>query len=187
MIARVQLAVPLIAVTWRVPPRRIKSMLKGALLSILLVAQPSGEAGPIIRCMSMRGPPVTITLAAFEQFGASLDCISADFIADITPCAPTNGFGLSSGMGTARLVGITTRWQDYADHRGGVVSSVISTTHMNFRGGQYHGDQRWTDQWDFHLDRVSGAAVLSIQAEGASSGSLQQVADYTCDRVELRF
>ncbi|MGB3584829.1 MAG: hypothetical protein WBA40_27465 [Roseiarcus sp.] len=57
---------------------------------------------------------VVITLGASKQFGRILNCISGDFIVDMTPCAPDGGYGLSAGTGSAPLVSIVDRWQDYA-------------------------------------------------------------------------
>jgi hypothetical protein len=88
-----------------------------AVLIAILYLPVMATAKEQILCEIAGKPNVVITLGAKRQFGRILNCISGDFIVDLTPCAPNQGFGLSAGTGSAALVAVVNRWQDYATHR----------------------------------------------------------------------
>ena len=107
-----------------------------ALTLIAILALPDmATAKEQILCESAGNPNVVITLGAKRQFGRLLNCISGDFIADLTPCAPDQGFGLSAPTGSAALVAIVDRWQDYATHLGGVAGNFVNGQKIYFSGG----------------------------------------------------
>jgi hypothetical protein len=65
-----------------------------------------------ILCTTSSKPDVAITLRAITKLNRVLDCMSGDFISDLTPCAPNGAYSLSAPTGAAGLVGIVDRWQD---------------------------------------------------------------------------
>lgn len=139
-----------------------------------------------ILCSHTGRPDVVITLGANKQFGRILNCISGDFIADMTPCAPDGGYGLSAGTGSAPLIAIVDRWQDYATHTGGIASNFTNAHSISFSGGFNSptsdttinqnrasaglppipgGDkvpegQGYEEFWSFTLSRLTGKAEL---------------------------
>src|ERR1700693_193284 len=102
-------------------------MRKQAALALIAILAPpvTATANEQILCENAGKPNVVITLGAKRQFGRILNCISGDFITDLTPCAPNQGFGLSAGTGSAALVAVVNRWQDYATHLGGVTGNFV--------------------------------------------------------------
>ncbi|HEY8009350.1 MAG TPA: hypothetical protein VIE66_21820 [Methylocella sp.] len=117
-----------------------------------------------IRCTSQqKGDIVTITLDKIKKYGHTLNCIAGDFIADMTPCAPNGGYGLSAPTGSASLVGVVMRWQDYGNHLGGVVGSNVDATTISFSGGYMSpgaDGSGFHQGWTFTVDRLSADGVL---------------------------
>jgi hypothetical protein len=139
-----------------------------------------------ILCTHPGKPDVVITLGATRQFGRTLNCISGDFIADLTPCAPDGAYGLSAGTGSAPLVAVVNRWQDYMTHLGGVTSNFINDHEIYFSAGFNSplsnttinqnraavglppiagGDKipdtgGYKEHWSFSLSRLTGKAEL---------------------------
>jgi len=158
---------------------------KGLCICVLLaveVLNTAAFAGPIIKCQSNNHSNVFITLNARKQFGHTLNCISGDFVADMTPCAPNGGFGLSYPTGTAALSRVVKRWQDYGDHFGGVASNNISETRMTFSGG-FMSSQGFEEKWDFIVDRTTGKATLKMHAD---KPSLVKTIGFECIRAQRK-
>lgn len=151
------------------------------LRSLLLLTALSGAAtaGPIIDCQSPDADPIRLRLDADTFEGQSLSCIDAPFIADMTPCAPNGGWGLSAPTGTAALVGVVDRWQEYSDHLGGVIGFWATDTRIHFSGGFNSPGQAMGDPWDFDIDRITGGASLTLSDKAAVA--------YTCGKVEPLF
>lgn len=78
----------------------------------------------------------------------------------MTPCAPDGGFGLSAPTGSASLVAVVNRWQDYADHSGGVVGHYVTTDKLSFSGGFNGLSGGYKEEWTFVASRVTGSAEL---------------------------
>lgn len=93
------------------------------------------SAKELILCSHPGQSDVVITLGAIRQFGRTLNCISGDFIVDITPCAPDGAYGLSAGTGSAALVAVVNRWQDYMTHIGGVTNNFFNDHEIYFSAG----------------------------------------------------
>jgi hypothetical protein len=143
-------------------------------LLIVITAIPA-SAKETILCRSSGSPDTVITLGASTQFNRTLDCIAGNFAADMTPCAPDGGYGLSAPTGAADLVGVVDRWQDYADHTGGVVSHYIKDETIYFAGGfNAPGNGGLTDKWSFTLNRLTGQAELK-ELSGQSPHSSGQL------------
>jgi hypothetical protein len=107
-----------------------------ALLLIVALALPNAAtAKQRILCKSPGNHDIEIILGETREFGRTLNCIWGDFIADITPCAPNHGFGLSAPTGSAALVDVVDRRRDYADHIGAVTGNIVSREKITFSGG----------------------------------------------------
>ena len=136
-----------------------------------------------IRCTS-GSKSITISLNERRAFGAELSCIRAAFISDMTPCAPNGGFGLSAPTGTAPLVGVVYRWQDYMDHSGAITRFRMTGDQMVFSGHFiFSGDLK--DLWSFNVDRISGVGKLTVQDKDVRA--LASNATYRCERVTAKF
>ena len=147
-------------------------------------------AAPIIRCDvkgTSKSAPKTVVmeLNAREEYRAVLNCVYGADLGDITPCAPTNGYGLSAPTGAASLVGVVYRWQDYGDHLGGITSSQVSNIGLQFTGGYYSSSGKWRSRWEFTADRTTGKATLKTDPE--STGKLSLVGEYECRAVTQKF
>jgi hypothetical protein len=135
-----------------------------ALSFAISLPAPGFGAQQSILCTAHGKADVVITLQEKKQFGRTLDCISGDFITDLTPCAPDGAFGLSAPTGAAPMVKIVNRWQDYMSHDGGVTSHFISADKIYFSGG-FVFDGEYKDVWTFTLNRFRGTAELQRGAD----------------------
>jgi hypothetical protein len=162
-------------------------------LLVLSAAGPSATQ-QLILCQRAGAPDTVITLRASKQFDRTLDCIAGDFVADMTPCAPNGGYGLSAPTGGAELVGVVNRWQDYADHMGGVVSHFANASTIYFGGGFNWPDAGGlSDKWSFTVNRATGKAELKEFPEEPSHSNeqLRQLSHvkpiwYVCHEVKPR-
>ena len=118
---------------------------------------------------------MVITLDAGRFAGRSLNCIKGQFVSDMTPCAPSGGFGLSAPTGTAALVKIVDRWQDHVAHDGGVVGATVTPLAISFTGS-FIFDTKVDELWSFSVDRISGAGELKESDKAATK--------YECERVK---
>jgi predicted aspartyl protease len=154
-----------------------------ALVLAASIAAPTTLSGKEqILCRHPGHHDIVITLAAKKQFGRVLNCISGDFIFDLTPCAPDGAYGLSAGTGTAPLVEIA---KDYTTHSGGVTSNLTNDREIYFSGGFNSPQSNTTinenraaiglppiaggdkvpqlgyeENWSFSLSRLTGEAKL---------------------------
>ncbi|UHC17840.1 hypothetical protein LRS73_08245 [Methylobacterium currus] len=124
-----------------------------------------------------------MTLDGERRFGRVLSCIKGDFIADMTPCAPKGGYGLSYPTGSASLAQVVDRWQDYADHLGGIVGYAADASSLQFDGGFYSPNHKkrgaWGDHWTFKVDRLTGKAMLTQEGKPDIG--------YVCAKAKPRF
>lgn len=130
-----------------------------AILTIACIAVSPAAARSLIQCRGGAGD-VVISLQDRKAYGKTLSCIiKSSFVADMTPCAPNGGFGLSAPTGSASLGQVVMRWQDYMDHSGGVVGFGESAATISVTGGfVYSGEYK--PEWAFEVDRLSGRATL---------------------------
>ena len=105
---------------------------------------------------------VVITLRDGTAFGHTLDCIHGDFIVDMTPCPPDGGFSMSAPTGSAEIVGIAMRWQDYTNHLGGVVGHSMNRESVYFDGGFMSLDSGLHRLWHFEVSRLTGIGKLVV-------------------------
>lgn len=170
---------------------------------IAVLALPSGlSAKEQILCTRVGGPDVVITLGARKQFGHVLNCISGNFTVDLTPCAPDGGYGLSAGTGSAPLVAIVDRWQDYISHLGGVTGNWTNDHEIRFSGGfnspasnttvnqnrasvglppipggdKIPDNQGYQEHWSFTVSRLTGEATLKEKDKASFT--------YTCRKAK---
>ena len=162
--------------------RYARPLILGMLLSTLSVFQVTAMAKDVIRCEGKGADPITITMDARKSANTSLHCIAASFIYDLTPCAPSNGFGLSAPTGSAPLGPIVYRWQDYIDHMGGVASNVTKETQLVFAGGFNFPGSGYLEKWRFVVDRISGEAKLFQTEENKTTTK-----NYSCNRAKTKF
>jgi len=112
---------------------------------------------------------------------------------DMTPCAPDGAYGLSAPTGSAELVGVVDRWQDYTNHSGGVVSHFANSETIYFTGGFNSPDTGLTDKWSFTVNRLTGHAELK-ELPGHSPYSSEQLRElsqvkpvsYMCHEIKPR-
>jgi cytochrome bd-type quinol oxidase subunit 1 len=81
----------------------------------------------------------------------------------MTPCAPEGAFGLSAATGSAALVAVADRWQDYMDHIGGVASHFVAADKMAFSGGFNGPSSGYVEIWSFTVSRITGKAELKVK------------------------
>lgn len=170
--------------------------MRAVVVAVALIVSSTAVAGPrssadaaggtkgIIRCTAKGKPEIIMTLNAERKLGRVVSCISGDFIADMTPCAPNGGYGLSRPTGSASLARIVDRWQDYGDHMGGVTSHNADASRIHFDGGFFSpGDgksgSRWSSQWAFTANRLTG--------EGKLTEDGKPDAIYNCAKATQRF
>ena len=103
---------------------------------------------------------MAISLKSQRYAGRDLSCISGDFVIGLTLCARSNGFSLSAPNGSAPIVGIVDRRQDYARHEGGVVGYSKSHTTVALTGGFNSPGSDLKDDWSFTIDRQTGKGTL---------------------------
>jgi hypothetical protein len=109
-------------------------------------------------------------MKAMTKLGRSLDCIAGDFAADLTPCAPNGAYALSAGTGSASIVKIVDRWQDYMYHSGGVTSHFAGSQ-IHFGGGFVGSSHE--EAWSFTVSRLTGVGELKQPSKPTMS--------YTCN------
>ncbi|MBB3808747.1 hypothetical protein [Pseudochelatococcus contaminans] len=132
------------------------------------------SADRVIRCERKGAPEIVLSLGDHKAFGDMVSCISGDFVADLTPCAPDGGYGLSAPTGSAALVGVTKRWQELDGHSGGITNFFSTVDKLSFSGG-------WGAAWDweFVADRLTGDARLTVKGGKAL--------EYKCVAVKQKF
>lgn len=101
---------------------------------------------------------VYVHLNSKKQFGHVLSCVSGPFVADMTPCAPNGGYGLSAPTGSAALVGVVMRSQEYQRHLGGVTGFNRQGDDVTFTGG-FMGSNGLQTSWTLKLDPEGNAVV----------------------------
>lgn len=122
--------------------------------------------GSLIHCVGANdNQVVTVEFNAREFEGYMLNCVSGSFVVDMSGCAPDGAYGLSYPTGSAGLRTIVNRWQDFADHNGGVTNNYVTATEVRFSGGFHYRGDGYNEKWVFLIDRLTGGAVLN---EGGS-------------------
>ena len=130
------------------------------LAAIALMAAAVPARAEQIQCLAQGESPVVISLKSQRYAGRDMSCISGSFVAGLTPCAPSKAFSLSAPAGSAAIIGVVDRWQDYARHNGGVVGYFKSHTTVAFTGGFNKPGRGYKDDWSFTVDRHTRAGTL---------------------------
>jgi hypothetical protein len=125
------------------------------------------------------GSDVVVTLSDFKKFKRSFNCISGDFVVDLSGCAPNGAFGLHSPTGGADLVRVVDRWQDYVDHYGGITGNYVTKSEIYFSGGFNTPAGGYKEDWSFLISRLSGSAKLKKND--------RLVGNYECSKAKKKF
>lgn len=158
-------------------------------LTALLATTEHSFAASFVLCQAPDKEDIVIEQDA-EKFGEhSLTCISGGgFVVDMTPCAPDGGFGLSAPTGSASLVDVVMRWQDYGDHSGGVVGYSESSSSLSFHAGFHYPGSGYQDAWRFEVSRLTGKGELAIVQEIEEDGAVGWSYDeYDCKPASQQF
>lgn len=128
----------------------------------------SVQAKNIILCSSAQNNKVIIEINSFKKWKKTFSCIKGDFVSDMSGCAPNGAFSLHAPTGSASMVSVVDRWQDYVDHLGAINSHFETKTAIHFSGG-FNGDETgYTEEWAFDLDRLSGIGILKTDKGNTS-------------------
>jgi hypothetical protein len=154
-----------------------------------------GLTGPaaaqsFILCTAPDKEDLVIELDSMIFEGETLSCLrgGGGVIYDMTPCAPDGGYGLSYPTGSAGLLKVVHRWQDYGDHMGGVASFTASETEFRFEGGFMFPDSGYSEAWSFTVSRLTGAGDLAVVQEVEEGGEVGRSHDqYNCAAVSRKF
>ena len=99
---------------------------------LALCALPSSlaaqAAAQLILCDIRGGETFEVEIGAPSEFGP-LSCFHAPGIYDMTPCAPSDGWGLSFASGTVSLASVATHGMGI-NHSGGMFWSAIRPTQI---------------------------------------------------------
>jgi hypothetical protein len=127
-----------------------------------LISTMSGTAAERLDCRSLSGKTnVSIVFNSKTFNGQKLNCISGDFISDLTPCAPNGGFSLSSPTGAGEIVSVVKCWQDYTNHLGGISNNFSTETAIRFSGGFNSPKTGYNEFWSFEINSRNGDALLA--------------------------
>lgn len=148
-------------------------------LALAVLHTVPASAKSLLLCKAPGQHDVTISLQDRQFRGQTLDCISGDFVSDLTPCAPPGGYGLSAPTGSAPLGQVVNRWQDYGNHSGGVVGHYVTTDKMAFSGGFHFPGSGYKEVWSFTASRLTGAADLVREGKPPVT--------YMCSKAGQRF
>jgi hypothetical protein len=166
-------------------------MLRAATLAIFAsVLCQAATAAQFVLCEAPDREDIIVELDSVAFEGRSLTCIKGGngFYTDMTPCAPDGGYGLSAPSGSAALVRVVDRWQEYGDHLGGVVAFSSSPSSYWFQGGFMSPSSGFSDQWSFEVSRLTGKAILSVLQEVEEDGARGYSADeYNCVAASQQF
>ena len=154
-------------------------MLRVLGICITLACAQAAHAQNHILCKRKDDKDVIVSLADFTKFNRVFNCVSGDFIVDLSGCAPAGGYGLHAISGASPLIGVADRWQDYADHLGGLTSNWVSSREIGFTGGYYSKDNGRRDDWTFVVNRLTGEAELTVKEKPAKT--------YACRKVRAKF
>jgi hypothetical protein len=131
-----------------------------------------------VLCEDLIGQSFTVNFSEFQRFSHSFNCISGDFVVDISGCAPDGAFSLHRPTGSAEIVGVVDRWQDYAQHFGPIMSHYNTKNEIYFAGGFNGSGEGYKQNWNVEINRLSGVAVLDWHNVRAS---------YICRVIEKKF
>lgn len=151
----------------------------GLLVAILVASGTETFATQIVRCEAKGAEDVVIALDAKRLDGRRVSCISGGFVVDMTPCAPNGAFGLSAPTGSASLVKIVDRWQDYANHMGAVAGHFVTDHQIHFSGGFNSPDSGYEEGWSFEANRLTGKATLKEKDK--------RPVTFTCSKADRKF
>jgi hypothetical protein len=133
------------------------------LASVMMLVTAGATAKELILCKSPSSSDIVISIDDRKFSNRSIDCIKGSFVSDMTPCAPPNAYGLSAPTGSAELVGLADRWQDYANHLGGITGHSLTADSIEFSGGFNSGGGGYHELWRFEASRLTGAGKLTAE------------------------
>ena len=125
------------------------------------------------------GSDVVVALDSFKKFKRTFNCVSGPFVVDLSGCAPSGAYGLHSPTGSASLIGVVDRWQDYMSHLGGITSSSVTDHDIAFTGGFVGPNRGYRASWGFSVSRLTG--VGRLEEEGGA------VSTYSCKKADKLF
>ncbi len=134
---------------------------------VICVGTASAAQAAEIRCSNGK-MAVTINLDQSNIDRRVVSCISGDFVSDLTPCAPPNGYGLSAPTGSGAIVGIVDHWRDFFQHLGGVTHHWRSASEIGFIGGFHTPGGGLQNGWKFTVERATGEGQLRLGSKSAT-------------------
>lgn len=87
-------------------------------------AQEPVSPSTLLKCSGADGSEFFIDLFSQTSFGP-MHCIEGLDLADMTPCSPDDGWGLSYPTGTAQIATATQSWKTAYDHFGGKFTASL--------------------------------------------------------------
>jgi len=144
----------------------------------VLCATPAG-AKDLIRCTTPGREEAVISLNDHQLGRRAVDCLTADFTAGLSPCAPPSGYGLMSVNGQSGPTRFVTRLTDYADLTATVVGHYTTAAKLAFFGGLQQAGKGYREDWVFIINRQNGIATLTERDKGAVT--------YLCSADKQRF
>jgi hypothetical protein len=146
--------------------RRSKAIVAGISAVIVLSAVNSAFGSDAIKCVRPGSGDIYISVNSRSAFGRQLSCIHGEFVSDLTPCAPANGFSLSAPTGTGRIVQVFDKWPELANQLGGVTQFESTNDSYTFTGHQPVPTKLSIVSrrmvWAFHVSRLSGHGMLLL-------------------------
>lgn len=147
-----------------------------------VAAQENARPPVLLLCQSDRDEDFSIELFRPTEWGA-MHCVSGLLIADMTPCGPDGGWGLSAGTGLAPITEVTSNWQVAGAHYAGKFSAHLGP--VEFRATAMHGQGIEPDLSDDSYDMTITLNRLTGLGSYAS-GALGEV-PFDCVVAERKF
>jgi hypothetical protein len=150
-----------------------------ALAAALVLTTSEANAQEFILCMNPeKKSEVVVTLSEFKRFGHTFNCVKGEFVVNLSGCAPNGAFGLHAPTGSASLLAVVGRWQEYSNHLGGITSNYVTPTEVYFSGGFNSPSDGFKEEWSFRINRLTGEGALKSESNTVT---------YACESRRQKF